>query len=179
MCLHYFEYLDGFDINNRPTLEEIKNIKLFDKYTIITFDYLIDFLKNNPSVKIIFDTKEEDANKLINSMIKFCEIVDFDIKNRFILQVYSYESYLELSDLNFTEYWFTNYKANYSIREIKNYFEDKENITTIVLYHTLWQVYKIFNFNTSKKIAVHTINDKSYINFLSNHGVDYIYVDYV
>lgn len=41
ICSHTFEYVEGKSMENRPTLEEIKNVKLLGKYDVITFDYLI------------------------------------------------------------------------------------------------------------------------------------------
>lgn len=177
ICSHFFEYYDGFSIDNRPTLEEVKSTKLLDKYSSITFDNLIEVLKANPEVKIIFDTKEEDSLALINQMIEEASVASFDIKSRFIIQVYSLEDYETLNALDFDEYWFTNYKAYYSPNKINQYFGDKENVTTIVLYHLFWTTFRAINFETDKKVAVHTINDEYFIDFMAERGVDYVYTD--
>lgn len=166
-------------MTNRPTLEQAKNTLIAGKYNTLTFEKVIEKLKANPTVKIIFDTKETDTDELIGRMLEISSEKDFDLKSRMIVQVYSYENYIELNKLNFSEYWFTNYKANYFPNQINNYFDDCENVTTIVLWQALWKIYRGFDFSTDKKIAVHTVNDKHFIDFMQNHGVDYIYCDYV
>ncbi len=177
-CSHYMEYFEDFDFENRPTLEEVKNSKLLGKYDAITFDWLMDTLETYPNIKIVFDTKETDSKALLNDMIAEALDADFDIKNRFIIQVYSKENYEDLQSLDFAEYWFTNYKAYYMPYQVNEYFGDKENVTTIVLYTTFWRLFTSFNYQTEKKVAVHTVNDPAEISFYTARGVDYIYTDF-
>lgn len=178
ICSHFLEYYEGYSMENRPTLEEAKNAKIDNLYSTLDFVSLIEVLKQNSNVKIIFDTKETDYKKLISRMLEICCDENFNLKERMIIQVYSYDNYLEMNELGFEEYWFTNYKANYNPSKIKRYFSKCENVTTIVLSKNEWKCFKFFNFNTNKKIAVYTVNDKNFKLFLQNHGVDYIYCDY-
>lgn len=177
VCSHEFENIGDFNLTNRPTIMEYKNSKIYSLYNGITFDWLILQLKENPNIKIVFDTKEEDAVALLANMIEISKTQDFDIFNRFIIQVYSIENYNALQVFNFAEYWFTNYKAEYSISKINEYFEDKENVTTIVLYYNTWMLYRSFGFNTKKEVAVHTLSKQIDIDFVSKRGVDIIYID--
>lgn len=177
VCSHKFENIENFNLKNRPTYDEYKNCKINNQYNGITFDWLIAQLKENADIKIVFDTKEKDPSSLLSAMIEFSNLENFDIFNRFIIQVYSIENYNELQSFNFAEYWFTNYKANYSISKINNLFEDKENVTTIVLYYNTWMLYRSFGFNSNKQIAVHTLSKQKDIDFVSNRGVDIIFID--
>lgn len=179
ICSHYLEYYENYSIENRPTLEEAKNAKIDNLYSTLDFGLLIEILKQNPSVKIVFDTKESDCKKLISKMLEISYNENFNLKERMIIQVYSYDNYLEMNEFDFEEYWFTNYKVNYNSNKIKKYFSKCENVTTIVLFKNEWKYFKFLNFKTNKKIAVHTVNEKNFIKFLQNHGVDYIYCDYL
>lgn len=179
ICSHVFENYEGFSLDNRPTLEQALNTNILNKYSTLTFGNLIEILKQNSDVKIIFDTKEKNDIEIISKMLEISATESFDLKSRMIIQVYSYEDYLQMNELNFDEYWFTNYKATYSPNQIIDYFSKIDNVTTIVLYDHSWKIYHSLNFCINKKIAVHTINNKLFIKFLQNRGVDYIYCDYL
>lgn len=179
ICSHIFECYQDYSLKNRPSLEQALNTPIFGKYSTLTFSKLIQILKENPDVKIVFDTKEENYIDLVSRMFEESENANFNLKRQMIIQVYSYENYLEMLEFNFDEYWFTNYKAKYTPNQIKKYFSSCEKVTTIVLYEYYWKVFRSVIFSTNKKIAVHTVNDKALINFMQNRGVDYIYCDYI
>lgn len=178
ICSHYLEYYEDYSMTNRPTLEQAVSTPLAGKYTTLTFAKVIEKLKGDEDFKIIFDTKESDSKQIINQMIEEASEEGVNLKERMIIQVYSYENYLEMKELDFQEYWFTNYKSNYLPHQINKYFDKCEDVTTIVMNRVLWKVYRGLDFKPNKKIAVHTVNNDEYINFLQNHGVDYIYCDY-
>lgn len=176
---HEFEHLNGYNLHNRPTLAEFENYKLEEKFSGITFDWLLNELSNFPNVKIIFDTKENDLINIIDDMVKIAKEKNFDIFSRFIIQIYSVENYYSLKEkYDFETYWFTNYKAHYPLYKIKEYFEDKDDVETIVLSFFNWLNFNQINFHMNKKIAVHTIDNENIIHYLANHGVEYIYINY-
>lgn len=177
ICSHLLEYYPNYSMKNRPTLAQAEETLLAGKFSALTFRHVVEELKMNTDVKIIFDTKENVYIELLNKMLQISDEMDFDLRSRMIIQVYSYENYLEMNELNFGEYWFTNYKANYLPEKINSYFNDCENVSTIVLSELFWKIYRGVDFNPDKKIAVHTVNDNNYIKFLQNRGVDYIFCD--
>ena len=181
VCTHTFsEHMSEFSLENRPTLEEFENYLLEGKYHGMTYAWLLEQLKTNQDVCIIFDTKEEDSMDLLSQMVKIANEQNFDINSRFIIQVYSTENYEELQEnFSFKKYWFSNYKSNYSFSFIKSYFENKQDVETIVIFQTKWQDLHESGIDLGKKIAVHTVNNPSEIKFFANNGVDYIFVDYI
>ena len=113
-------------------------------------------------------------------MVEKANEKDFDLLSRMIIQVYSIENYNEIKNnpaLNFTTFWFTNYKSNYTNFQIQKYFGDKEDVETIVLSCLDWWFYHQTAFHFDKKIAVHTVNGSSAVNFLADRGANYIFVD--
>lgn len=179
---HYFEYFDGYDLKNRPTIEVFKNTKLDGKYTGMTFEWLVQQLKNYENIRIIFDSKENDTFKLLEDMVTIANENGLDLSSRMIIQVYSIENYNEIKNnpnFNFETFWFTNYKANYSNIQIEDYFNDKKDVETIVMSCQCWWVYHQTGYEFDKKIAVHTVNGDFAINFLADRGVDLIYVDFM
>ena len=175
---HLFDHNDGFDLKNRPTLEEFNSSKLLGKYTGMTFEWLLGQLKVYQDVMIIFDTKENNSFDILQDMVQIAEENGFDIYSRFIVQVYSLENYHDMKEnFDFDRYWYTNYKKEYSPLEIKKNFANCEDIDTIVLWTSDWWVVNQIGIDLGKDIAVHTVHSKSAVNFLATHGVDYIYVD--
>ncbi len=182
ICTHSFEYLEGYDENNRPTLQEFEEYLLLGQYHGITFDWLIEKLNEYPNVKIVFDTKESDEVQLIEKLVEQALEYDFDIFSRFIIQVYSYEEYLNIKqneNLKFKEFWYSNYKSVLTLTEILEYFEDKEDVTTLVLSTSNWEAMSPYLYKTSKKIAVFTVNDEKTKYYYKYNGVNYIYTDEV
>lgn len=176
---HYFEHYDGYSMKNRPSLQEAITTKVAGKYTTLTFVKLAEIMAEHPNVKIIFDTKEDDSEKMLKKMLEIAESKSVDLKNRMIVQVYSQKNYLTVSKLGFVEYWFTNYKAKYLPSQIIRYFDSYDDVTTIVMSTYNWKLYRSLNFNPNKKIAVYSANTQADIKFLQNRGVDYIYRDYI
>lgn len=173
---HLLEYYGGgYNLNNRPTYEEALGTKMLGKYHSLTFDKLLDYLELYPDLKIVFDSKEKETLPMVTQMLEIAAVRGIDLKTRFIIQVYSYENYVQLNELNFEEYWYTNYKSLYSPEQIKYYFEDKENISTYISSHTFYMIFKMMGFDTSKKVGLHSISSDSYKNFLTNRGVTFVY----
>ena len=175
-CEHFFEHYGDYSYENRPTIEQVKNMKLYDKYTPIVLDWLFEKLVEYPNVKIVFDTKD-DADLVLDKIVSDAETFGIDITDKFIIQVYSVENYENAKLYNFVEYWFTNYKACYSAQDLM-IFEDIENITTLVLYYDEWLNFDVGGLQTNKNIAVYTVNDKSKWKVLEAGGVEYIFIDF-
>ncbi len=119
---HLFEHLPGFNLENRPTMKEFESAKLDGRYTGITYDWLIEELKMFPDIKVVFDSKEDDSIAILEDMVETAHQKDFAIESRMIVQVYSIENYNEIKNnpaLNFTTFWFTNYKAKYTNFQIQ------------------------------------------------------------
>ena len=178
-CAHTFEHFNGFSFENKPTINQVKNTKLYGKYTPITLDWLFEKLIEYPDIKIIYDTKEDIEIEILNKIISESKKINFDIKERFIIQVYSINNYIYANQLKFKEYWFSNYKTLYTAEEIK-YFEQRENVTTLVINYNnkLCTNYLNGTFNTTKKFAVYTINDKTIWQTLENKNIDYVFIDF-
>lgn len=84
------------------------------------------------------------------------------------------------AEFNFNEYIFTNYKANYTINEILEYFSD-HRITTIttpissVIKKNLW----VWKLRSTKNVYMHTVNTPFELLLGKLFGCNGFYVDYV
>lgn len=178
VCTHMWEYIDGYDMENRPTIDEFAESQILGEYRPITFKWLISTLKEYPDVKIIVDTKD-DMPALLEKMVAGVSKSDFDIFDRFIVYIFSYEDYLEImsKDYPFSEYWFANYKINYSASEISRYFDGAEEISTYCLQYNTWFDFIRSGNELNKDIAIHTIRNVDFVKFAYLRGVKYFLVD--
>lgn len=180
VCSHYFEGLKNFDENNRPSLLQFENSLIYDKYSGITAMWLIEQLKTYNDITIIFDTKEKNSILILEELSNMLAKNNIDYNN-FIIQIYSEQNYNEIktnTNIKFTRFWYTNYKSNLNSFEVIDAFEEKADIEAYVLYINDWWTFTEFDFNTTKSIAVHTIHDKDFCNFITKRNVDFVYIDW-
>ena len=177
---HEFENLENFSLTIRPTLQEFESQKLYGKYTGVTYEWLLDLLKTYPDITIIFDTKENDSLQILSDMAKIAESKQVNLYSQMIVQVYSFENYLQIKqNLNFERFWYTNYKSKYPFYKIINYFGDKSDVETVVMNKLCFFAYIQSSYKLNKKIAVHTINGATMAQYLIRRGVDYIFTDFL
>lgn len=180
VCSHYFEGLKNFDKNNKPSLLQFENSLIYDKYNGITAIWLIEQLKIYDDITIIFDTKEKDSILILEELSNMLAKNDIDF-NSFIIQIYSEQNYNEIkanTNIKFARFWYTNYKSNYKSIDVLKIFEDKADVEAYVLYINDWWTFTELDFNTTKSIAVHTIHDKDFCNFITKRNVDFVYIDW-
>lgn len=180
ICSHFLENVDGYDFYNRPSLEQFSTGLIQNKYHGITMEFLMQELKNNPQIYIIFDTKEANTEALLEDLTILLTQNEIDF-NRFIIQVYSPENYNSIKqndDIKFERFWYTNYKLHLKSFEVLKYFEDCADVECYVLYINDWWVFTEFDFNTSKSIAVHTIHNRGFCDFITSKNVDYVFIDW-
>ena len=177
VCSHLFEY-GGYSMQNKPTFEQFQNINFPGGVKGASASQVMDLLHEFPDLRIVFDTKEENSLPVINELLRLAEAADIDLYSRMIVQLYSAEDLKALDGVPFREYWFTNYKANYSRRQIERYFGGDERVTTIVLSERNWVRKAYAGGVRGKKIAVHTVNDLRLAEFYARRGADFVYCDY-
>ena len=110
VCLHdwntNFEDLFGFKINERPTLDEFKQlIKKHSKYQICTLTELTKWLDEHPNSYIVTDIKEKNvkALEIISEKIP-------DFEKRVIPQVYFPENFDKVKSMGYNQIIWTLYR---------------------------------------------------------------------
>ena len=170
---HYYNHLEKYNINESTTYEEFKTYKINDKYTPVNEEWLIETLTSYKDVKIILDTKYNEME-----IYQRLKNINIDTSN-IIPQLYSKEMWETMkNNYNFKEYYFTNYKANYSIEEILEYFND-ERITSITIpkgsnFNFLSKANKIRKY---KNLYIHTIVNKKEYNGSLLYNCNGFYID--
>lgn len=175
--------ISGFSSFSNLTYEEFKQIKLFNGYTPVNEEWLIDTIINYPEVKFVIDAKgdtlEEDA--LIDQRFEELEkIYNYDFSKNIIPEVFSLEMWNTLKECTtYDKYLFSHYKVYYTIDTMIEYFLDTR-IWGISL--PLWSdsdirsgIYKLKDIG--KKIFVFTAYNYDDVLDIKNMGCDGLYVD--
>lgn len=169
-----------------PTFDEFMSTKIMGRYTALSGEDLIIYMKEHPDVYIITDTKEADPDvlgepftALVNLALENdCE----DVLDRFVVQIYHGYMYGVINDIYpFSNYIFTLYQEGYrgSKDKIKEYasFCASNNVDVITMNVQYYndELLDICN-RYGVQIFVHTVNDEKEIKTLLEKGVG-VYTD--
>lgn len=178
------EYGEGYVY----TEEEFMNIKIYDKYTPMSVDMLLELMKKYDDVWIVTDTKESEAEavrKGFRFLVERAEATEsMEVLDRFVVQLYNLEMYDVVEEVySFDSYIWTLYQMGGLNRDdmvtISRYC--KENgIDALTMYYQ-WpnQEYMDIARRYDLDVYVHTVNDMETIKELQNLGVKGFYTDYI
>lgn len=175
---------------------EFLNKKVMGKYTPMNLEDLLDFMSRYKDVYIVIDTKENEYNhgndlidvyrEIINKTITY----DESLLDRFIPQIYNFNSYKEIKKLyNFKNTMFSIYKFginnNPNLIKFITYYCLFYDIDSMVIPYEYIE-YGIINKDTIEfirgkniNVFINTINDKDTYNNLINMGITGVYTDYL
>lgn len=110
-CIHdwYTEYADEITNNVPLTLEEFLDCEIYGNFTPIWLGDVVDFLRENDGTYIVTDIKD-------NNIAGITAIADYapDLKNRFIVQIYSEDEYDDVRNLGFEYIVYTLYRLDWA-----------------------------------------------------------------
>jgi len=178
VCTHEFENIGNFSFEHPPTYAEFNSAKILGEYTPLSVDYLVSAVKKNPNIVIVFDTKHNNKVELFNELYTTLRNKGFNTSKNLITQVYNYNDYKILKDLEVREFWFTNYVAIYPQDLINIYFSNEEKVTTIVLSYNVYSRFLNEDFKLTKDIAIHGTSQELTKENSTNLDVRYIFVHY-
>ena len=175
---------------------EFLNKKVMGKYTPMNLEDLLDLMSNYKDVYIVIDTKESEYNHGNDLIDVYREIInktiDYDEKllDRFIPQIYDFNSYKEINELyKFKNIMFSIYKFginnNPNLIKFITYYCLLYDIDSIVIPYEYIE-YEIVTKDTIEfikrkniNIFINTINDKKIYNDLIEMGITGVYTDYL
>lgn len=160
----------GFSEENIPTKEEFMKVKIYDQYSPMSIDEIIEFMAEDPDVYIITDTKYAEAEyyelqfkKIVDSAIEHnCE----NVLDRFVIQIYHPYMYGDIQKIyHFDNYIYTLYQEGY--RGDQQKFEEyakfcvQNDIDVITIYEEYYsdELLEICN-RYGLQLFVHTVNDE-------------------
>ncbi|MCM1423654.1 MAG: hypothetical protein NC415_07555 [bacterium] len=169
-----------------PTLDLFMNCKIRGKYTPLSGEDLMRFMKEHPDVYIITDTKYAEPEAMKK---EFRELVDVaqrsgceEVLDRFVVQIYHGYMYGDVNEIYpFSNYIYTLYQEGYrgDEDEMRQYAEfcmlhDIDVITMNAKYYTdtLSDICERYGI----KMFVHTVNESDQIKAFHEKGVG-VYTD--
>ena len=159
--------------NGIMTYKEFMSHRIFNQFTPVNLDMLIEFLRYNPHPRIITDTKDTDYAALYAIAQRFPEY-----KHRFIPQVYAKEDVARIRALGFDDIILTIYMMPHSQRnpsEIHRFAVDNHLYAV-----TVPDPYFISQLNTNEvRYMTHTINDITRARQLHEMGFYAVYTAFL
>lgn len=110
-CIHdwYTEYADEITNNVPLTLEEFLACRIYRNFTPIWLGDVVEFLRENDGLYIVTDIKDDN----IAGITAIAEYAP-DLKDRFIVQIYSEDEYDAVRELGFEYVIYTLYRLDWS-----------------------------------------------------------------
>lgn len=167
-----------------PTRETFLNTKIYDKYTTMDIDAILLAMKEYEDLYIVTDTKEEDLNAVLDTIIKRAKALDSEsVLDRFIVQFYDYKDYKKLKKQTvFHHFIFTTYKLDEEIKSegfdniIAFSVENQIDVVTIRKKYATMENIQLFT-QHGLTLYTHTINSAQKEARLRNLGIAGIYTD--
>ncbi|MBE6681665.1 MAG: hypothetical protein E7600_05230 [Ruminococcaceae bacterium] len=180
VCIHDWNYLSysGYD-GKRPTLKEFSQNTVYSSFKSMTLEDVADYMRKHKDLYIITDVK--DLNIYFMGIIQR----EFpDLRNRFIVQVYSEIEYSFASRMKFDKIIFSLYKLDWNSKTNTNRlveFAKNHRLYGYTFPSSLCDidgyVDKMLESNT--RLFVHTVNDKSEQQKYFDMGISGVYTDNV
>lgn len=177
---------EGISGNNIPTKEVFMNTKIYGKYTPLSIDEVVIFMKDHKDVYIVTDTKAAEGDYY---RIEFQEMVNAanaygceEVLDRFVIQIYHAYMYGDIQEIYpFKNMIYTLYEEGYrgSPEEMKQYAEFcRLNQIDVI---TIREDYYVEELNSicqdyGVQLFVHTVNDVDKMKYFLEQGIG-IYTD--
>lgn len=178
VCLHnWSNYYSNFLTEEPITAEEFSNIRIFEKYTSMTFDSLADWMKLHPDVYIVTDVKEENVRVLLYIANNYPELVA-----RIIPQIYQYDEYTPVRAMGYSNIILTLYRLpTYNEKADAKYnaeFAKKNSLFAVTADFTLANEDFVGEFTAAGiPLYLHTVNDPAEKQRFFDMGVSGVYTD--
>ncbi|GEM_PF-3184172 len=170
----YKAYSLGVSSTASVDYETFRSSRVLGKYTPVTMEVLEKVLSENPDVRIITDTKDDNLTILTEMKKEAPEIMD-----QIIPQIYDYTEYDAVKNLGFDDVILTLYKMNSkAVNEDVVYFVVNKRVYAVTMDYAL-----VNNGIASKlkdvgvKVYMHTINSSADMMNALNGGAYGIYTD--
>ena len=170
-------YLDGKQMTpgEAPSLSEYLQCKILDKFTVLTFDDIAQYMRTYKDMIVVTDTKETDIDtyKMIASNYP-------DIADRFVVQIYHASEYDVVKKAGFPYIIYTLYETEDSERTKEALLKASKKPLVGFTFHidlTEDQEFMEIMKKSDTPLFVHTENDEQKIKEYLTSGISCIYTD--
>ncbi|MDE6014484.1 MAG: hypothetical protein K2H41_02115 [Acetatifactor sp.] len=168
--------------------EEFLNIRIYDRFTPMSLETLMELMKIYDDVLIVTDTKDrkiELVQKEFQILVDTAKMVGApELLDRFVVQIYDYEMYDAVEAIySFPSYVLTLYRLGgvdeESFREHCRFLRNRD-INSITMRQSWFQPeFKEIADTYGIDIYVHTVNNADTVEEMQAWGVRGFYTDYV
>jgi len=181
VCIHdwegSYERLLGARPQNRPTYQQFtETVNNFKGYQPCTLDGLAEWMRKNPSTKVVTDIKERNLDALAAIKNTLPAAV-----TRVIPQIYQPEDFVRVRALGYDQVVWTLYRYKGSQDEILNWAEKFDGSFAVTMPKSRAST-SLQEQLFARRIPtyVHTVNDRSEAKeLMEKHGVSEIYTDFI
>ncbi|SDB55672.1 glycerophosphodiester phosphodiesterase family protein [Butyrivibrio sp. INlla16] len=170
-------YLDGKQMTpgEAPTLSDYLQCKILEKFTVLTFDDIANYMREYTDMIVVTDTKETNIEtyKMIASSYP-------DLTDRFVVQIYHASEYDEVKKAGFPYIIYTLYETEDSERTEEALLRAAKKPLVGFTFHidlTEDQEFMSIMQKTNTPLFVHTVNDDEQIKKYLSEGISGIYTD--
>ncbi len=181
VACHDWDYFNLIsDTSGILSYAEFKNAKIYEKFSPLAIEDIIELMKQYPDFFIVTDKFFPGEEKAMLEKLLFACDYDEQLLQRFVIQVYSDKNFLAIDKIHhFENYIYTLYVRGKDDLEQNAKFCVIHKIPVVTMWDT-WAtsgVTKIYN-EFGIKIFAHTVNDESKFQKLQRWGGVYgIYTD--
>ncbi len=180
VCIHDWNHIaySGFD-GIKPTEDEFMQNGVYSLFSSINLEVLADFLTRHDDAYIITDVK--DLN------VYFAGVINREypqLKDRFIMQVYSENEYAHIRNLGYENIIFSLYKLDWNTKTDVEYLTAFAQSNALYGYTFPAELCEIDGYvdsllGTDVPLFIHTVNDKTEQKKYFDMGITGIYTDNV
>ncbi len=165
---------------------EFKELKIYGKYSTMTFKELMEFMKEHEDMLLVLDgkyTEEADVRKQYGDILRIAKECDDSIPDRLIPQIYNEKMYEVIKETyEWTSVIFTWYKLDEDRLDPEGIFKFCESNGIKVCTMEDSKENPLIDRTADRygvSIYVHTINDKDTFDRLMESGVAGVYTDFL
>ena len=179
ICVH--NWTDAFyTLKQTPDYESFMRLKIQGKYTPISAEDIINYMKKYKDLYIVIDSKHEDLSAVVATLLEIAK--EPEIMNRFIVQLYQPGEKAKIEavyDFPSDNYLFTCYKYSTDPTLIFPLcYEENINVVTISTEALDEEALSLF-MNKNIYIYEHTVNRPDKAQNRLNKGVWGLYTDFI
>ena len=165
------------------TYDNFMSQKIYDKYTTLDCEKVIDLMIEYPDIYIITDTKYTDehfVNLQFSQLVECAKKKDVAVLDRIIPQIYNEEMLTWVMDVySFKSVVFTLYATEWTPQSVYDFCK-KSNVKFVTLHYSLVteEIIELWD-GLDITIACHTSNKQKRASHLFSLGVDFMYTDFL
>lgn len=178
--------LPEFENGTIPTLAEFKEAKIWNQYTTLDIEDLLQLMVEYPDIYIVTDSKSSNYKDVVAQFTRIAEVLQNysesqrkSIMKRFIIQIYNDDMYAGIeSIIHFDNYIYTLYQRGCENLDALGEFCVENEIPVIVLPYNWWTEEidaKLRSYGL--EVWIHTLNQKEDIAMFRDKGIDGVYTD--